>query len=53
MEALEIKDNEIISTKECKEILGQELSDERILSIRDNLVGIIDSIINQYIEEFK
>ena len=46
--------NEIISTEECKKYLGKyNLTDERILAIKDNLIGIIDSILNTYIEEFK
>ena len=46
--------NEIISNEECKKYLGKyNLTDERILAIKDNLIGIIDSILNTYIEEFK
>lgn len=46
--------NEIISLEECKKYIGEfQLSDERILEIRNNMVGIIDSILNAYIENFE
>lgn len=46
--------DEIISNEECKKYLGKyNLTDERILAIKDNLIGIVDSILNSYLEEFK
>ena len=46
--------DEIISIEECKKYLGKcNLTDERILAIKDNLIGIVDSILNSYLEEFK
>jgi hypothetical protein len=46
--------NEIISTEECKQYFGKfELSDQRIADIKNNLVGIVDSIINSYLDNFR
>lgn len=42
---------EVISLEECKRFIGNfELSDKRILEIRNNLIGIVDSAINTYLE---
>lgn len=50
----ESDNDEIISNEECKKYLGKyNLTDERILKIKDNLIGIVDSILNTYLEEFK
>ncbi len=54
MESAQSKDSKIISAEECQKYLGKyKLTDERITTIKDSLVGIIDSIINSYIEDFK
>jgi len=51
---LEEGNGEIISIDECKKYLEKfHLSDQRILKIKDNLIGIVDSIFNSYLEEFK
>ncbi|MEI6499236.1 MAG: hypothetical protein WCO23_04690 [bacterium] len=48
------RDNEIITNEECKKCLGKyDLTDQRISVIKDNLIGIVDSILNTYLEEFK
>ncbi len=46
--------NEIISIEECKGYFsGSNLPNEKIKSIRNNLVGVVDSIINAYLEDFR
>lgn len=46
--------DDIISLVECKKYFGeQELSDEKIIDIKNNLVGIVNSVISYYIEDFK
>ena len=45
---------EVMSLEECKEYLGKyNLSDERILEIRNNLVGIVDHVLNAYLNDFR
>lgn len=47
-------DNDIITNEECKKCLGKyDLTDQRILVIKDNLIGIVDSLINSYLEDFR
>lgn len=47
-------DNEIISVKECQSYLKKyNLSDQRVLTIKDSLIGIVNSAIDSYLEEFK
>lgn len=44
----------IMSLEECKKLLGEyNLTDQRILDIRNNLIGIVDSVLNTYLEGFK
>ena len=46
--------DEIISIAECKEYFGEQiLSDEKINDIKNNLVGIVNSVISYYLESFK
>lgn len=46
--------SEVITSEECKSYLRRyELSDQSISRIKDNLIGIVDSIFNSYLEEFK
>lgn len=46
--------SELISNDECNYYLGRyELSDQRVTSIKDNLIGIVDSVFSSYLEEFK
>ncbi len=41
------------SLDECKKFLGKyNLSDEKILLIRNSIIAISDSVINCYIDEF-
>lgn len=54
MKTAEAKNGELITTQECKKYLGKfKLDDEKAEAIKDNLVGIVDSIINSYLEKFK
>jgi hypothetical protein len=49
-----INGDSIIPLEECKKLLGDyNLSDQRILNIRNNLIGIVDSVLNTYFEGFK
>jgi hypothetical protein len=46
--------NDIISVAECKEYLGNcELTDNKVNDIKNNLIGIIDSVINSYLDGFR
>ena len=46
--------DEIITTCECKQFIpNPELSEERINTIKNNLIGIVNSAINVYLEDFK
>lgn len=48
------KNEEIISLKECKEFCQKyDLSDERIREINNNLVGLVDKVLNSYLEGLK
>ena len=45
--------NDLISLEECKEIVGTfELSDEKILELRNYIVGITNTAMNKYFEKF-
>ncbi len=45
--------SELLSIEECKKQLKKyNLSDEQILQLKNGLIGIVDSIINSYINEF-
>ncbi len=45
---------EIISLEECKQYMDKfQLSDERILEIRNNMVGIVDRIFTAYLKNFE
>lgn len=47
-------DNEIISIQECQNYLKKyNLSDQRVTTIKDSLIGIVNSAIDSYLEEFK
>ena len=46
--------SDIISDEECRSFLIKyDFSDQRISEIKDSLIGIVDSIFNSYLEEFK
>ena len=46
--------DEIISLEECKGILeGFELTDERVLQIRNSVVGLVDSFLSAYVAGLK
>lgn len=47
-------DGEVMSIEECKKYIGKyDLSDQRITTIRDNLVGIVDRIMDSYLDNFR
>ena len=47
-------DNDIISLKECRAYFkDSDVSDSMVKTMRNNLVGIVDSVINTYLEEFR
>lgn len=51
---LKRENEEVVSFNECKIHLSRyELSDQRVTSIKDNLIGIVDSVFSSYLEEFK
>jgi hypothetical protein len=46
--------NEIVSFDECKKHFEKyELDDQRVIDIKNNLVGIVNTIINSYLEDFR
>lgn len=46
--------NEAISIEETKQyFVKYQLPDERIADIKNNLIGIVDTVINNYLENFK
>jgi hypothetical protein len=50
----QIEDKEMISVEECKEYLGKyQLSDQRIAEIRDSIVGIVDHLLNSYLDDLR
>ena len=52
--SLEDTNPKVISVKECKEYLGKfNLSDERIIEIRNYLIGVVDKSINSYLDDFR
>ena len=47
------KTNELVSFDECKNKLEKyNVSDEEIRKIRNGLIGITNSVINAYLDEF-
>jgi len=52
-DVLKDSENELISLDYCKKFLGKyNLPDEQILLIRNSIIAISDSVINNYIDEF-
>lgn len=46
--------DDIISVAECKKYFSEQaLSDEKIIDMKNNLVGIVNSVISYYLESFK
>ncbi len=44
---------EIITLDECKSILSKfQLSDQRIIEIKNNVIGLVDGVINTYLDSF-
>jgi hypothetical protein len=47
------KPSELVSLEECKRQLAKyNLSDEQVSQLKNSLIGIVDSIINSYLDEF-
>lgn len=44
--------NDIISIAECKGYFGNDLPDEKVKEMKNNLIGIVNSVINFYLEGF-
>jgi len=45
---------EVVTLEECQQHLARfELDDERILEIRNNLVGIVDRIVSAYLRDYR
>lgn len=45
--------SELVSLEECKRQLAKyNLSDEQVSQLKNSLIGIVDSIINSYLDEF-
>lgn len=46
--------NEVLTLEECRKQLGQyNLTDEQLIVLKNSLVGLVDSILNQYINDFR
>jgi hypothetical protein len=47
-------ENEIISIEECRNYFnGSNMTDKAMKAIRNNLIGVVDSLINTYLEDFR
>lgn len=45
---------EVISLEECKQYIGAfPLPDQRILEIRNNMIGIVEKVIGAYLKDFE
>ncbi|OHB14699.1 MAG: hypothetical protein A2431_00630 [Candidatus Zambryskibacteria bacterium RIFOXYC1_FULL_39_10] len=42
----------MISVERCKEILGEDMTDSEVLRLRDSLYAMVESILDNYFEEF-
>ena len=50
----ESTDSEVIALDECKKQLDKfNLSDEKVLDIRNYLIGVVDKSINSYLDNFR
>lgn len=50
----EVPSDELISLEECKGFVGGfSLPDERVLLLRNSMIGIINSLLNAYLENFE
>jgi len=46
--------DEIVSFDECKKHFEKyDLDDKRVIDIKNNLVGIVNTIIDSYLEDFR
>lgn len=51
---IDIPSDELISLEDCKKFVEDySLSDDRVLSLRNNLIGIVNSVLNAYLETFE
>ena len=45
---------EIISLEECKKYFNKfELTDQRIIDIKNSVIGLVDGVINTYLDSFQ
>ena len=45
---------EVISLEECKKYVEKfSLSDDRILGIRNSMIGMVNNILNTYLDKFE
>jgi hypothetical protein len=42
----------MISIEKCREILGEDISDSEVERLRESLYAMVDSILDNYFEEF-
>jgi hypothetical protein len=50
----ELPSEEIISLEACKKHVEKfQLADERVVEIRNNMIGIVNSILNAYLSNFE
>lgn len=46
-----VGEREILSLEECRQSLTRfHLSDEQIEALRDSLIGVVNNILNQYVD---
>ena len=44
--------NTMLSIERCREILGEEMQDSEVLRLRESLYAMVESILDNYFEEF-
>ena len=44
--------NSMISIERCKEILGEKMPDSEVEQLRESLYAMVESIMDNYFEEF-
>ena len=42
----------MISIEKCKEILGEKMTDSEVIQLREALYAMVESILDNYFEEF-
>ncbi|OQB06396.1 MAG: hypothetical protein BWY19_00205 [bacterium ADurb.Bin212] len=52
-ESLKSSDDSLISTKDCQKLFEKyDLDDKQVLLIRNSVIGIANSVINGYIDDY-